>query len=85
MSWLDWILVWVPLVLVMWIAMKSQRHVKGVADFLTAGRVGGRYVISVATGEAGMGLISVIAIMEMYYQCGFAVSFWSSLTAPISL
>ncbi|MDD3694672.1 MAG: sodium:panthothenate symporter [Lentisphaeria bacterium] len=85
MSWLDWILVWVPLVLVMWIAMKSQRHVKGVADFLTAGRVGGRYVISVATGEAGMGLISAIAIMEMYYQCGFAVSFWSSLTAPISL
>ena len=32
-----------------------------------------------------MGLISAVAIMEMYYNCGFAVSFWSTLTAPISL
>ena len=85
MFWLDWILIWIPLAMVVWIALKSQRHVKGVADFLAAGRVGGRYVICVASGEAGMGLISAVAIMEMYYQCGFAISFWSTLTAPISL
>ncbi|NMA44153.1 MAG: sodium:panthothenate symporter, partial [Oligosphaeraceae bacterium] len=85
MFWLDWILIWIPLAMVVWIALKSQRYVKGVADFLAAGRVGGRYVICVASGEAAMGLISAVAIMEMYYQCGFAISFWSTLTAPISL
>lgn len=85
MFWLDWILIWIPLIVVVYIGLKSQKYVKGVADFLTAGRVGGRYVISVASGEAAMGLISAVAIMEMYYNCGFAVSFWSSLTAPISL
>ncbi|NMA19676.1 MAG: sodium:panthothenate symporter [Lentisphaerae bacterium] len=85
MFWLDWILIWVPSIVVLYIGWKSQKYVKGVADFLTAGRVGGRYVISVASGEAGMGLISAVAIMEMYYNCGFAVSFWSTLTAPISL
>ncbi|MBR1952375.1 MAG: sodium:panthothenate symporter [Lentisphaeria bacterium] len=85
MNWVDWIFVGIPILLVVWAALKSQKYVKGVADFISAGRVAGRYVVSVASGEAGMGLISAVAILEMYYNCGFAVSFWSSLTIPISL
>lgn len=85
MFWLDWILIWVPLLIVVYAAFKSQKYVKGVADFLSAGRIAGRYVVSVASGEAGMGLISVVAIMEMYYRSGFAISFWGTLTAPISM
>ena len=85
MFWLDWIIIWLPLIIVFWLAYKSQKYVKGVADFLTAGRVAGRYVVSVASGEAAMGLISVVCTMEMHYQCGFAYSFWSSIVAPISL
>jgi len=82
---IDWILLLVPLFIVIWAALKSQKYVRGVADFLTAGRVAGRYVISVASGEAAMGLISVVAIMEMYYNSGFAISFWHTITAPIGL
>ena len=85
MNWVDWIFVVIPLLLVVCAALKSQKYVKGVADFLSAGRVAGRYVVSVATGEAGLGLISVVAILEMYYKSGFAISFWSTLTAPIGL
>ena len=85
MHWIDWLFVVIPLIVVILIALKSQRYVKGVADFLTAGRVAGRYVVAVAGGEAGLGLISVVAMVEMYYNCGFAVSFWSKLTGPLGL
>ena len=85
MHWLDWLIVIVPIIVVLWTAMKSQRYVTSVADFLAAGRVAGRYVTAVAGGEAAMGLISVVAMMEMYYKVGFGVSFWSTLTAPLTL
>ena len=85
MSIIDWIIVCIPVLIVVFAAMKSQRYAKGVADFLTAGRVAGRYVVSVASGEAAMGLISVVAIMEVYYRCGFAINFWGNLKLPIAL
>ncbi len=85
MSFIDWIIVVIPLFVVVWIGFKTQKYVKGVSDFLTAGRVAGRYVVAVAGGEAALGLISVVAMIEMYYNCGFGVSFWGRLTMPLGL
>ena len=85
MTWLDWIIVVIPLLVVLIIGLKSQQYVKTVADFLAAGRVAGRYVICVASGEAGMGLISLVAIWEKYYMVGFAINFWSTIAAPLGL
>ncbi|MBR6373181.1 MAG: hypothetical protein IKS20_08360 [Victivallales bacterium] len=85
MGWLDWVLIWVPLLIVVYFGLKSQKYVKSVADFLSAGRIAGRYLICVAGAEAGQGLISVVATMEMYYRSGFAISFWSTLTAPVGM
>ena len=85
MTWLDWIIVVIPLLVVLIIGLKSQQYVKSVADFLAAGRVAGRYVICVASGEAGMGLISLVAIWEKYYMVGFAINFWSTIAAPLGL
>lgn len=85
MHWIDWLIVFIPLGIVFFIGFKTQKYVKGVSDFLAAGRVAGRYVVAVANGEAAMGLISLVAMFEMYYNCGFAVSFWSQVNIPIAI
>ena len=85
MHWIDWVIVALPLLIVFSIGWKTQRYVTGVSDFLTAGRVAGRYVVSVASGEAAMGLVSLVAIFEMYYNSGFAFQFWNGISAPIGL
>jgi solute:Na+ symporter, SSS family len=85
MSWIDWVIVCVPLLVVISIGLKSQKYIKSVADFLTAGRVAGRYVVCVAAGEAGMGLISLVAIYEAMYNSGFAYSFWQQIVLPIGM
>ncbi|HAU39161.1 MAG TPA: hypothetical protein DCX07_15780 [Phycisphaerales bacterium] len=85
MAWLDWLIVVIPLLIVAGIGIYTQRYVKGVADFLTGGRVAGRYLLTVAAGEAGMGLISVIAVFEMLYHSGFAIGFWQILTFPVGM
>jgi Na+/proline symporter len=85
LHWLDWLIVIVPLVVITWIALRAQKYVVGVADFLTAGRVAGRYVLCVSGGEAAYGLISLVAVYESYYASGFAYGFWGAISAPISI
>lgn len=85
MPWIDWLIVAIPLLVVGYIGWRVQRHVRAVSDFLTGGRVAGRYVVAVASGEAAMGLITVVALFELYYRSGFAIGFWGTLTMPIGL
>lgn len=85
MTWIDWLIVLIPLGLVGWIGMYTRRHVQGVSDFLAGGRVAGRYVVAVASGEAGLGLISMVALFEMYYNSGFAIGFWNGFMMPVGL
>jgi len=85
MHWIDWMIVMLPLLLVAWIGIKTLKYVKGVSDFLSASRVAGRYVVAVAGGEAGLGLISLVAMFEVYYNSGLAYGFWGGLAAPIGI
>lgn len=85
MNFWDWIVVLIPLSVVICIGILAQRYTRNVADFLTAGRKAGRYLLSVADGSAGMGLITVIGAFEMQYNSGFALSFWSGFMIPVGL
>ena len=85
MSWIDWLIVILPIAFVVWIAFFSKRYVKGVVDYLAAGRVAGRYVISVGDLMAGLSVITLVANAEQYYQTGFGVAFWANITAPIGI
>lgn len=85
MHWIDWIIVCVPLAAVFFLAFYSKRYVRGVADFLAAGRVAGRYVISVGDMSAAMSIITVISLVESQYQSGLGITFWNNLLIPVTI
>ena len=85
MHWLDWIIVLVPLAFILGMAIYAKKYVRGVTDFLAAGRVAGRYVISVGDLQAGLSVITLIALCESEYQCGMAMGLWSKLVIPVSI
>lgn len=85
MAWFDWLIVIVPVALLIWVSIYSRKYARGVVDFLAAGRVAGRYIISVGDLAAGLSVITLVANAEQFYQTGFAVSFWGAITAPLGI
>lgn len=83
MSWLDWGILLVPLISVYILAFYSRRYIRSVADFLSAGRVCGRYVLGVADTASALSVISIIAYVEVQYRTGFALAFWNNLLLPV--
>ncbi len=84
-GWIDWLLVLGPLCGMVLISALTRRHMKSVADFLSGGRLAGRYLLSVAEGAAGFGLISAVGLFEQWYRSGFAIGFWGALNWPIAI
>ena len=85
MHWLDWLIALVPFSLILFAAMRSGRYVRGVADFLAAGRCAGRYVICVGDVASSLSIITLVASCEQNYQVGYALNFWGAISAPIGL
>jgi len=86
LTWLDWAIIVVPLILVAAIGIKTQRYVHGVADFMAAGRAAGRYLLTNCELMMGLGLITAIATFEAQFQNGFAFAGpWGVLLTPLNL
>lgn len=58
MSWLDWTIVIIPLIVVYALGIYSSRYANSVADFLSAGRLCGRYVIAVGDIANALSIIN---------------------------
>ncbi len=82
---LDWLIIILPLAFVLYMGWHSRRYVAQVSDFLTAGRLSGRYLIGVADIANGLSIISLVAYVEVHYRTGFALTFWQNLTLPLGI
>jgi Na+/proline symporter len=82
---IDWIITIAPLVVVLFLAVYSGRYARGVVDFLAAGRVAGRYVISAGDLTSGLSVITLVALVESKYQVGYALSFWEYMMIPVAI
>jgi len=85
MQWYDWLIVIVPVAFVVYMGLFTRRYLKDVTTFLSAGRVCGRYVISVGDVAASLSIIGLVSFVEIHYKTGFALAFWTSITLPIGV
>lgn len=85
MSWIDWLIVIIPVAFVFAIGIYSTKYIRSVADFLSAGRICGRYIINVGDIANALSIIVIIASIEVYYKTGFALSFWQNLMLPMGM
>ena len=85
MTWIDWLIVIVPCLLIGGLAVVLQRHVRSVAAFMSASRVAGRYLITNAGAEMGLTVVGAVATFEMVQKAGFTMSWWSKLSIPVGL
>jgi SSS family solute:Na+ symporter len=82
---IDWLLICLPLVGLLFVAIHTKRYMRGVADFLSGGRLAGRYLLAVAKGEQGVGAVVFVALFEMISKSGFILSWWGWLSIPVGL
>jgi SSS family solute:Na+ symporter len=83
MTWLDWLFISIPLTALVLVAVYTRRHMRSVADFLSGGRLAGRYLLAVAKGEQGVGAVVFVAMFEMISRSGFVLAWWGWLTIPV--
>ena len=85
MLWYDWLIITIPVLFVLYMGVYSRRYLKDVTTFLSAGRVCGRYVISVGDIANAISIIGLLSYVEVHYKTGFALSFWSAITTPLGV
>ena len=85
MSWIDWLIMVIPMFFVIGMGFYSRKYIKDVTDYLAAGRVARRYVISVGDVAQGLAVITLIGYTEAHYKTGFAMAFWNSILMPLSI
>ena len=85
MSIADWVIVIAAVVLLTWFSLRAAKYMRGVADFLSANRSAGRYLLSMASMITGMGAITIVGGFEMHYNAGFPTAWWGWMLGPVFL
>ena len=82
---LDWLIIVLPVAFVLYMGWYARRYVVQVSDFLSAGRLCGRYLICVADIANALSIMGLVAYVEVHYRTGFALTFWQTLTLPLGV
>ena len=85
MTWMDWLIMLIPVAFILYMGYHARRYVRSVADFLSAGRLCGRYLICVADMTNALSIMGLVAYVEVHYRTGFSLAFWNKLTIPITI
>ena len=85
LSWIDWTIVAVSIILIRLVSWSTRSLMRGVADFLSANRVAGRYLLAISGEMGNFGVISLVAGWQAITSAGFPTIWWGFMSAPLGL
>lgn len=85
MGLVNYLIFLLPLAGIMIYGFYSRKYIRGVVDFLSAGRLCGRYLLTVGDIANGISIVGVLSAMESKYQVGYAVDFWAKISFPVTI
>ncbi|MCW3060044.1 MAG: sodium:solute symporter, partial [Capsulimonas sp.] len=71
LSWIDWTIVFASIILIRIVSWKTRSLMRGVADFLSANRAAGRYLLTISGEMGGFGVITLVAGFQAFTAAGF--------------
>jgi len=80
---IDWIFFSLPLLIVLGLGIYANQYVKSVADFLSGGRLAGRYLLAVSRGELQAGAVTFVAAFEVISKSGLTLTWWGWINNPL--
>ena len=84
MHFIDWIFLAIPILLVFIIGLYTRSYVRSVADFMSGGRMAGRYLLAIGSGEMQAGAVVFVSAFEVIANSGFTIlSWWSLVNVPV--
>jgi solute:Na+ symporter, SSS family len=83
LSWVDWAIVIAAVIGLRYVSISTRNFMKGVADFLAAGRCAGRYLLTNAAYMGNYGAIHYVASFEVCYLAGLPPVWWGLMQIPV--
>lgn len=85
MNWIDWAIVVASIIMIRLVSWSTRSLMRGVADFLSANRVAGRYLLTISGEMGNFGVITLVANWQVFTSAGFVYSWWPLMYAPLTI
>jgi SSS family solute:Na+ symporter len=85
LSWIDWTIVFASIILIRIVSWKTRSLMRGVADFLSANRAAGRYLLTISGEMGGFGVITLVAGFQAFTAAGFPTLWWGMMSMPLGV
>ncbi|MEI6914127.1 MAG: sodium:solute symporter [Armatimonadota bacterium] len=85
LSWIDWAIMGVSVVALRLVSLGTRQYMQGVADFLSANRSAGRYLLTIASQMGGIGVVTFVGGFELMAAAGLSPSWWGMMMIPASV
>ncbi len=85
LSGIDWTIVAVAVILIRVVSWSARSSMRSVADFLSANRTAGRYLLTISGEMGNFGVITLVAGWQAFTAAGFPTLWWGLLSAPLGV